>query len=108
MYFYRVENKDGKGPYTNGKYCYSISRIGWNTKQHSPKHNNHGPMECEDLKDVELDKETMIFGFTTLKQLESWFTATELVNLYDEGFKIVRVKGQLVKASKYQAIFKRL
>ena len=102
QYFYRVQNEEGLGPYTNEDY--SNIRSSWITKPHSPKNFNHGPNDCPVLRDVLLSTR-MYFGFTTLKQLQTWFTPTELVNLYNKGYKITRVKGELVKASDFQAIF---
>lgn len=106
MIFYRIENEDGKGPYS----C-SIP-VSWQRKLHTAM--NGCPSAHED---VTLDKCMLasyvadyplgIFGFRTMKQLHSWFEPGEIRILDRHGFKIKEVQGELIVETPAQCYFRR-
>jgi|TARA_R110000851_G_scaffold226403_2_gene379074 hypothetical protein len=103
-YFYRLQNSEGKGPYTAGSFW---KGVGWNTTKHLPKHGNPQPNEDYKIMHIELENDH-IFGFLTLNMLQRWFRPEEIKKLHKEGFTIVRIKGTEVASSQYQSIFKKI
>ena len=84
---FRVEQEDGSGPYW-GK---TLSKESW-FSQSICNHNSNsrpGPYQCNKLREMnpnELKKYS--FAFSTLKQLERWFTKTDRALLHENGYHI--------------------
>jgi len=101
-YVYRVQNKDGQGPYNSSHIWRSIPHI---------KENNR-PTPCEEnLGDIlfmmkkEFGGKNVLFGFTKLTNLRKWFTKKELENLKEIGYVIYKFKAKEITEGERQCIF---
>jgi hypothetical protein len=99
MIVYRVENKNGVGPYYGtDNWCE------WQTRWHdSPSH----PPPFLDGIDVYAKKD--LCGFASFKKLRDWFESEELVELRKLGFRVrrIRVPRSKVKFGEKQVVFRR-
>lgn len=101
---YRVQNKEGKGPYKGRKY----SR--WTERSHdTTKH----PNAYQDKKLRKLVKtmkprefSSYKFGFKSMASLNRWFSKKELQNLKKLGFEVVSLKAKTVILGDRQVLFK--
>lgn len=92
---YRIQNKDGKGP-----YVYTVNRS-WETKNHN--NNSLTPSPKEDgIFDFTFKYK---FGFTTLIQLHNWFSDKELDNLSNSGFTVHEIKAEKIIEGNKQIAF---
>lgn len=95
MWVYRVENKDGEGPYRGPTNDW----FNWQTRSH-----NHLPTApSEDLP----TGRGWICGFKDKAQLNRWFTKKELLNLRKIGYRVKRISAAKVRRGKYQVVFVR-
>lgn len=104
MIIYRVENKDGDGPYIKG------FTLMWDNSRQS-RETNPSPQEDPTLANAIASQGINVsqfrFGFKTLEQLEQWFSAEELARLKALGFEVKQVQAQLVIEGDSQILFKR-
>jgi hypothetical protein len=99
MIVYRVENKNGVGPY-DGTGIWSL----WQTRDHvEPSH--PGPKD----DGIDFKSGEYICGFASYRKLRDWFEAEELVALRKLGFRVrrIRVPRSKVKFGKKQVVFRR-
>lgn len=112
MKVYRVEHlKETQGPVFMGPYENEITSCeAWA----SPMSNFHGDdSHPEPFADPLLMNWTFPIdwrdhyycGFTSLSQLKSWFTSSELKNLKDLGFVIASYEAKEVQKGKTQCLF---
>ena len=94
---YRVQNKDGKGPYRNTKE--------WSTHDHDSSYKT--PLPSKDFGSAWYHQEKPVkFGFRTMAQLRGWFTKRELGSLEKLGFTICRLMVEkIVLESSKQVAF---
>lgn len=100
MYIYRIQNKYGRGPYTDFN-CHL-----WKEKSHNDS--NHPNPFQDGLRDnITFPPEKWVCGFISLEQLSKWFTKQELINLYNHDFFItkLRIKKEYVQKGNKQIIF---
>ncbi len=99
--FYRVENKNGIGPYRANSDTSWAEQIHTNEEHPTPQ----GDRYVKGKK--ELDMTDRVCGFKSLNQLKKWFTDGELSNLSKQGFCIKSFKGKNATVFEYQVIFKK-
>jgi len=108
---YRIQNKDGYGPY-RGPHCTDE----WSDRPNIHRRdldNKHPPPFNETWKNLILDWESNIkdlfFGFKDIKQLKNWFNEKELDNLKDLGYDIIKLElhEQQVWYGQHQVAFER-
>ena len=106
-YFYRVEDKDGQGPYWFGAK-------GWEDGKHCvPTHPAIADeiglegyiILREQLNVAGFKTSDCFFGFITLRQLQRWFSPLELKRLEKLGYRIKRVLGKSVLDVPSQSMF---
>lgn len=102
MKIYRVENRDGEGPYQCGDRS-----PWWLDKRESTEHPEPNYIFL-------LENPEWFCGFDSPEQLFAWFTCDELERLKKEGF-LVHIfevpeadKDDLVRADNRQVLFRRL
>jgi hypothetical protein len=84
MLVYRVETKDGEGPYT-GPHNLAFTLLA--THQSS---DNHPAPRADDIDISYWDRRPMFrFGFKTVEQLHDWFNASERDALRGYGYLMV-------------------
>ena len=85
MYVYRMENKQGRGPYD------SISD--WMEEDHVRETGRPGPWEDELMNELRVLEKygEVLFACPTLDAAHAWFTEQERYNLAQRGFMINRV-----------------
>lgn len=100
MFIWRIENRDGKGPYMTDR----VNGLGLTGEEHHP-----GPMgdvpEFYRTRNYNL----YFFGFKSLSDLRNWFHPTAISRLYKDGFKIVKYKVEkkyVLKGGKQVAFLK--
>lgn len=93
MYLYRIEHKNGLGPYNSSKQ----HRITFCARTC-----NH-PTPTEDNLDMFNSKYRC--GFSSLKQLLYWFHKADRHQLKSAGFKLYRLKVEEGYKGNYQAIY---
>lgn len=107
MWVYRIQNKDGHGPYT--AFLDSNSPP-WATKEHSAE-TGCPPPTRDGFKPSELKQFSwrfdIRFGFKDLKQLNNWFNKKELENLNKLGYNIYKIRASKVFKGKKQVVFVR-
>jgi hypothetical protein len=99
MIVYRVENKNGVGPY-DGTSDGSL----WQTRDHvEPSH--PGPKD----DGIDFERGEDYCGFASFEQLRDWFESEELVMLRKLGFRVRRISvpRSRVKFGKKQVVFRR-
>lgn len=76
---FRVENEEGRGPYSiwDG---YAVMYCSGGNRHPSPQ------SEGYNLRSGSAE----VFGFTSLEQLERWFSPRDLRKLANEGFTVVK------------------
>lgn len=94
---YRVQDRDGIGPYFGGGESYNLL-------DHNGDVNFH-PSPRRDKKIQRSVRDNELCGFESLKSLSQWFTSEELDALYKIGFYIVRCKGQITAKGEKQVLF---
>ena len=86
MIIYRIEDKNGEGPYHGDidsslwrkeKHCYETGR---------PIPSKDGVNGFDFYKTFNADKH--LFGFSSMKQLKEWFCDEEIEKLYEFGYNI--------------------
>jgi hypothetical protein len=96
---FRVQNKAGDGPYTANNRPDAVERM-------REKHNETHPTPTEDGIIEEMDDQCIYCGFKSMKQLEFWFSAEELIMLSLNGFGIVKVpKAHIVGKGSIQLLY---
>lgn len=99
---WRIQNKEGRGPYTSGA-------SGWQCRPHSPQNGCPGPYDDAGLaafwSKVEGWREYR-FGFASLEMLSEWFTPIEIRNLKVQGFEIVELQASEVHFGTHQVLYK--
>ena len=97
MTFFRVQNKQGNGPYK-----------GCNESLQFLHHHNNSKLHPMPLHDEGIDRfiePDEICAFESPEQLKQWFTDKELKTLKEEwGFEVVSVSGTLRAKGKYQVL----
>ena len=97
---YRVENKEGDGPYTSFDAPFEVYYL--TSKHYDELH--PGPYQ-EGWGRISSD---CLFGFKDLEQLKKWFTYDERQILSKYGWRIaIYYTKRLVKNSNKQCIFKK-
>lgn len=104
---YRIENRDGWGPYWAGP-----SDRNWQDWDHNADAIGHPNISndrgfSEDTQDIYYGAEPGRFlcGFRDLKQLRRWFTRREQAKLAKLGFRVVKVEPSWVRHGRKQSIF---
>lgn len=106
---FRVEGPDGVGPYNS---------------PHAKKYGSHEKVWAEEWHGIEngrphftesglwakcraegIDITKTLFGFTSMEQLERWFTPVELDMLSEMGFSIVVREAVKIISDDYQCVF---
>jgi len=106
---WRVQNKEGKGPYD--REC-----LGWEECTHNLQNGTPSVSEDTKLKDQLIEANILepvtcvfdqkaFFGFISMKQLLKWFSSSELDNLKSLGFSPTQVLGEVVAESEYQVVY---
>lgn len=97
LYVWRIQNKEGFGPY---RTCEDL----WNFKTHRPR-----PLPWYDgfaLEPMVLGfRGSAFFGFTSKKDLNSWFPSKDRETLKALGYNVVRVKAKKIWKGYRQVIF---
>jgi hypothetical protein len=94
----RVEDKDGKGPYTS--YSEQLSF-----------YDNHNDFDTYPLPEYETGIERCITfgvekcGFLTMEQLHNWFNEEELQEMEELGLTIKTVRGTITAVGEKQVLF---
>lgn len=102
-YFYRVEDSKGMGPYAGATRQGLDGSSRWSSGSH-----DGSPDRPTLFYEVGRGHERgQIFGFKTLRQLQSWFRPEELKRLYKLGYQIKRVRGRQIIATRTQVLFER-
>lgn len=84
---YRIEEENGTGPY-QGKTSAANSWFRKSICNHNSE-KRPGPRECFILREMGVDDlKKYCFGFSTIKQLERWFTKTDRELLHKSGYYI--------------------
>lgn len=96
MFFYRIENDKGCGPYNR----YDNLSGEWLSTRDMSKYD----FGYEWAEGLDLDK--IRFGFKSLDQLYSWFSEIEVNNLELLGYSIKRIQGEVVYSSDSQVVFR--
>lgn len=108
MFFYRVENGDGEGPYRCEAPTPNFNRRPTVCKRH--------PVPSDDTLLVDnfykrtkmsiYSCDSWLFGFTDLDQLTFWFTEKDRKALEKDGFKVsvYRLKKRFVVTGKAQSL----
>jgi len=104
MHIYRVQDKDGRGPWRPGL---SIKWV-----EDRPDHDNLKPymMEWPEFNaHAEINNDEHCgCGCTTVEQLRRWFTETEYNRLRILGFKAVKMNAdRILRSSEKQTVFTR-
>jgi len=117
MFIYRIENKNGKGPY-RGENAPPLEK--WIDRLDAHSDSSHPDAFWDEKKSIEEDSkyiswmilqkpqipETAFFcGFASLSQLHQWFSLSEIIKLKSLGFNIVQRKARIVFLLEYQVIF---
>jgi hypothetical protein len=104
MLVYRIQDSCGAGPYTSTRMIDHI-HIHHNEIAHDPDSRVPAP-EREGLGYV---RSYHRFGFTSLEQLDRWFTPEEQAALYREGFELVvfNLPDHTVELGQHQCRFLR-
>lgn len=118
MFFYRIENDKGCGPYNRydnlsgewlstrdmSKYEFGHE---WACKDHCVDNRTPSPYDDFGYEWAEgLDLDKIRFGFKSLDQLYSWFSEIEVNNLELLGYSIKRIQGEVVYSSDSQVVFR--
>lgn len=118
---YRVQNKEGIGPYgdefidlkkspPDGKGQIDL-KLTWMDKLHTTE-NGHPPLLTDkgfSQSDIELierhvfSKHPYVFVFSTMEQLNRWFSQSELSRLSKYGFEVTKIKARRVWDSGIQS-----
>jgi len=100
--FLRIENELGRGPYQDYRISQALPDRG--RRQPSPFYE----AALKKWRDMETTVRWQFsFGFLDEAQLRAWFDPEDLELLQECGYTIHEVEGELLCASKKQAIFKR-
>ena len=102
MWVYRVENKEGHGPYRATGVC----SYDWGDEPHNGSNMHPTPTEDE-IPEAIVVKGDCICGFESIEQLEQWFSPTELRILNDLGFIPVKIESHTVHYGYHQIMFTR-
>ena len=88
---YRIEDKNGTGPY-QGKTRSADSWFNKTICNHNAD-KRPGPWQCCTLREIdEKHLKKYSFAFSTIKQLERWFTKTDRELLHNNGYRIAIYK----------------
>jgi hypothetical protein len=107
-YFYRVENRDGYGPY------YHRRVRSWMEGYHGENGDRVHPGLPDEiglekftscLHKCGVKQEDCRFGFVSLSQLQRWFSTGELSRLKKQGYRIVRRLGREILSTPTQSMF---
>lgn len=93
---YRIENDDGIGPYSVDE---TVDLIG------DHKYSNGHPVPKKDKGIQRPQEPEERCGFLSMKQLKSWFSESEIVNLRDLGFFITELTGKITAIGEKQVLF---
>ena len=100
---YRVEDGSGSGPYAVLGYD-GVHGVNWDREAHGRLHPTPARTFLYELQGKGL---TPRFGFSSRRQLQRWFSRTDLENLKAKGFDVVRhrVPRALVYKQRCQVVF---
>ena len=110
QYVYRMQDKNGEGPYRMGHYDYNKDRYDWATRKHKePRHptayTDKLLEECF-IKLPHSSEKRYKFGFIDEQQAYDWFNCrTERSRLAASGFKMARVQAAEVIYGDKQLVF---
>lgn len=117
MFFYRIEDENGKGMYRNKAKEVEfglIKPVGTFAAQLCTSVWKHNPPDCDFPDHFDLfqkrSNKAYHFGFRNLKQLYNWFDTVEAVSLLKKtGFSIVKyeIEPRYVECSDVQLIYKK-
>ena len=100
---YRIENKDGIGPYKESMGFEDDHPVYKMALDH-----NRLPTSSGDKGIERVAKGFEYFGFKSMKQLEKWFSKNEIEMLKTYGFHIVEMYGHVTAVGEYQVLFERV
>ena len=122
-FVFRIQDSDGRGPYQKELIkslfdtgvsilnpIFSASYI-WSDSVHNTTNGKPKPLNDQGFDDIALALlssdigANLKFGFESMKQLQSWFSVTELSNLEKIGFYINSVKAKRIWSSGKQAFY---
>ena len=98
-FVYRLENSDGKGPYTADR---SINYLCVTNSRERGPHPDYDHFPPEALKYL---GEIAFCAFLNENQLKVWFSESDLIELKKLGFEIVRKPAKKVWLGGHQVIF---
>lgn len=119
-YVWRIQGKDGRGPYqqklvkrSNNRdenFNYIDAGYVWSEGAHNentgrPAYDVDSGFDRAALHYLYDPTKDCRFGFKNKAQLRKWFTAKELANLEKMGFSLVKVKAKKVWDSGVQVFF---
>jgi hypothetical protein len=97
QFVYRVQNRNGKGPYTSDFLNDGNSE--W-VKTHP------SPVTDEGIK--RFPKYTEYCGFDSLDDLLNWFKIDTLIKLTRHGYQICMVEANVTAKGQFQVLFERI
>lgn len=116
---YRVENKEGMGPYHSSlvqeRYSKGLfgteSKYIWQTYVHNSETGHPGPykdpgFDEKSLSILENSRGEFLFGFLNKTQFEKWFLPEEVSAMGEMGLVLVKFKATEVWSSEKQIFFK--
>lgn len=105
---WRIENRQGQGPY-HGTHPKGKGR-GWPWMPKSRITVHQYPMRPGPWNDAGINrwpKGDELHGFSSEKQLRAWFNVAELRNLRKLGFEEVILRGEITAKGERQILFRR-
>lgn len=111
MFVWRVQNKEGEGPYAG-----LGDPLLWSKESHCKENGHPGPHDDEIYSQhmrrykARLPTHPYMFddfkyGFITAKQLRKWFSKEELKKLRKLGYRPQKVRARYTIASHFQCAF---
>jgi hypothetical protein len=109
---YRVENKDGIGPWRQDPHTYKTGKYWVKQSRKRPllylrpdqDFNMFHLMNLGFYKPME-HRPNFLFGFSNIKQIWKWLNKEELATLKEMGYSVVRRDAAMVLHSENQCIF---
>jgi hypothetical protein len=100
QYVYRMENKDGRGPYNTIPLEYWVSSDHNDFSHPNPEEDYLG-RALSHYKLIHGDQ-NVLFGCLTLRSIRKWFTFRERRSLRGHGFTIKKVPARVIAIGKSQ------
>lgn len=109
---WRIENKQGDGPYRDRYLHYKWQDYDHNSSSKYPTPNEDQGFEGDPIwrtyfttDGIKKIKKNLLSGFSNREALDSWFSKDELTKLKKLGYEIVQKKAKRVWGSDKQVLF---